>query len=220
MILRYIGLGLDTVEYDDICSDFLFRCRYLGNFLGRRVKPLNFKADGFGAIIVEGTARPPGPCRLCEVNALSAPVRFDLKRYEALGPNEHHEFFIGMLSEGLEKCAPDFKIPIAELREGIEEFRRGGYKNEWTHQSKLMRPLGIRASLLCKMDSERFVLTLVLERKGEQVFKESILESKPDETCFRHRFKEVISEGDDIVVQTKWGDDVFRLDVRPLLAGR
>jgi hypothetical protein len=209
---------LNTLEYpNDIGNHFGFRSRYLGNYLGRYIKPLKFKTERFNAIIIEGRATPPGPCCLCEVKALSVPLRFDRERYEALGPNEHHEFFIGMLNEGLEKCVPDFKIPIKELREGIEEFRRGGYKNEWTHQSKLLRPHGVRASLLCKLDSERFVLTLLLERKGKTIFKESILEEYPDETCFRHSFKEVISEGDDIVVKTKWGEDVFRLDVRPLL---
>ena len=223
MILRYVGLCLDTVEYEPICGDFGFRCRYLGNFLGRAIKPLRFHADRFGAIVVRGMLEPAERCSLREVNVLRAPVRFDRERYESLGPNEHHEFFIGMLSEGLEKCVPDFKIPIKELREGIEEFRRGGYKNEWTHQSKLLRPHGIRASLLCKMESERFVLTLVLERKDEVLFKESILETKPDELCFYYLFKDITIKDDTIIITNRFSalqEPLLRLDIRPLLANQ
>ena len=218
MILRYIDVCLKPVEYQDICSDFLFRSRYLGNFLGRRLKPLKFNAEGFNAILVEGRATLPGPCAIHEVNALIAPVRFDRKRYEALGPNEHHEFFISMLSEGLEKCVPDFKIPIAEIREGIEDFRRGGYKNEWTHQSKLLRPLGVRASLLCKMDSERFVLTLVLERNGKTIFNEPILEEAPDEICFGYQFKDITVKESTLIITSKISKPLLTLDLHPLLA--
>lgn len=125
-----------------------------------------------------------------------------------------------MLVDGLERCARSHKIPLVELLGAVDEFRRGGYRNEWTHQRKILRPVGLHASLQCRLDSERFVLTLRLENKGATVFEQDILETKPDELIFAHRFKEVVLEECDIVVKDKFGKPTFAVSVSSLLSSR
>jgi hypothetical protein len=118
---------------------------------------------------------------------------------------------MGMLLEGFEKCARHHRIPLAELREGLEDFRRGGYKNEWTHKTKLLRPAGLKAWLLCSMDTHRFVLTLVLERKGAKIFDQPIMATRPDEIIFAYQIKDIVLEGDSVVVQDKFGKPTYTL---------
>ena len=58
---------------------------------------------------------------------------------------------------------------------------------------------------------EKFVLTLELKSKGTVVFDAPILETKPDETIFAYRFKDVVLEGQTVVVKNKFGKPTFSL---------
>lgn len=94
----------------------------------------------------------------------SVAVPFDRTYYDFLAPDEQHEFFLGMLREGIDKCHRHHKIPCAEILAAMDEFRRSGDKNEWIDKTKLFRPDGARASLLCSPDTNRLLLTLHLEK--------------------------------------------------------
>lgn len=227
MLLHDISLYLMPDEYlgdhsVDV-SAFEFRGRYLCNYLRRKVQKLRFNAERFRAILVQGRRGGCEPVWISGNDNLVSPVRFDQARYDNLKPGEQHEFFISMLVEGLHKAARHHKIPLKEILGFIEDFRRGGYKNEWVHKTKLLRGTGLRAGLLCSMDSERFQLTLKLERKGEVVFQEVILEELPDETCFHYQFKDVTLKGGKVVVTrrsegtpTEPAPPLFVLDLKSL----
>lgn len=214
MLLKHIYLYLNLDEYpNDLATSFGFRTRYICNFLERRLRTLKFYTEEFSKICVQGRYSLEEACPVVPDNAAVPSVMFDQDRYQALGSNEQHEFFIGMLCEGLEKCARYHRIPLAEMMGAIEDFRRGGYKNDWVHQTKLFRAVGLCASLLCSLDTERFILTLRLERKGTIIFVEPILETKPDEIIFAYQFKEVVLDGDSVVVKNKFGESIFSLEL-------
>lgn len=217
MLLRYIALCLEYDDYErNYRSDFLFRSRYLGNFVTRRVAPLRFKTDGFGRIVISGCCEPIEACPIVGDNAANATVLFDQQRYESLAPAECHEFFIGMLLEGVEKCARFHQIPLSEMKSAIDDFRAGGYRNEWIFKKKLLRPVGLQASLNCSLDMEKFILTLKLERKGVALYDAPILQTKPDEIIFAHKFKDVVLEGQTVVVKSKSDKTTFSLDLSTL----
>ena len=217
MQLRHVYLYLHLDEYPAVvATPFGFKTRYLCNFVQRRLRELNFDAHGFSKICVQGRHEPEESCPILSENAAIPSVSFDQPRYESLDRGAHHEFFVAMLLEGLQKCSRHHQIPLSELKAAIEEFRQRGYRNEWTHQKKLLRSVGLQASLLCSLDMEKFVLTLRLERKGATVFEEPILETKPDEIIFAHQFKEVVLEGGAIVVKGKFGKPTFSLEVSSL----
>lgn len=216
-VLKTVRLYLHVDDYgQELRSEFLYRSCYISNFTSRCVRGLDFKTNGFKGVLVQGRKSPPGEPRVSVETNLIVPMRFDQERYESLGPGEHHEFFLGMLVEGFEKCARYHSIPFEELMAAIEEFRGGGFRNEWTHQKKQLRPFGLQASLLCRVDTERFTLNLMLEQKGAVVFDQQILETKPDEIIFAHRFKEVVVEGEAIVVRDKFGKPLFSLEASSL----
>ena len=218
MLLRDVSLYLNMDEYEQTySSDFQFRSRYLCNFVRRRISALKFQTEGFGSIAVQGCREPEDSCPIEGEKVAVATVAFDQLRYESLGPDECHEFFIGMLVEGLEKCARYHRIPLPEFKSAIDDFRAGGYRNVWTHQKKILRPVGLQASLICSLDMEKFVLTLKLEREGSVVYDSSILETKPDETIFAYQFKDVVLDGQTVVVKNKFGKPTFSLDLRSLI---
>ena len=201
--------------HPSLASDFLFRCCYLNNYLTRRLRGLKL-TRAFRGVLVEGGREEAEP-GLHVTQNLVCRVKFSPEAYLALRPFEEHEFYIGMLVDGLECCAEmipiPIPIPIVELKSWIEEFRAGGYRNEWTHKSKLLRPTGLRASLLCALDADAFRLRLKLERKDVAVFDREILKTRPDELIFAHRFKDVVVDGDAIVVKDLFDKVLFSLPI-------
>jgi hypothetical protein len=219
MLLKQLYLSLNVAEYPrDVQGPFGFRTRYLCNYVERRLRVLRAQNQEFSRLCVEGRHDGQAPCYLTSDPVAVVPIAFDRARYERLSSDELHEFFIGMLVGGLEKCAGQYAIPLREMQECIDEFRVGGFHNEWLHQKRSLRPLGLEARLTCRLEMERFVLTLTLERAGASVFEREILETLPDELIFEHRFKDVVLEGESILVTTKRSAQrtLFALDSKTL----
>lgn len=216
-LLRAVRLYLWPDEFtQEVRSDFLFRSCYLSNFVTRYVREMRLITDGFKGVLVQGrNAGAAKPYVSVEGN-LIVPVRFEQERYETLTRGERHEFFVDMLVRGVEEAAKHRRIPFVEMMVAIEEFRRGGYVNEWIHQKKTFRSLDLQAALVCRLDTDRFTLNLTLEREGATVFDRKILETKPDEVIFTHRFKDVALEGRNIVITDKHGKRIFVLDADSL----
>jgi hypothetical protein len=165
---------------------------------------------------VQGCQTPSVSCQIKGENVAVAPVLFDKYCYDSLSQNDIHEYLIEMLLIGVSTCARDHEIPIVAIQSAVDEFRQGNYQNQWSFKKKLLRPHGIRANLICTMDSKKFVLCLKLERKGAVIFEEPILETEPDETIFAYQFKDVVVEGDSIVVQDRFGKPTFSLALSTL----
>lgn len=218
MILKYLYLTLNRLEYpDELTLPFSFYTRYVCNFLERKIRPLKWRATGFDRICVEGCKAPKGPCEIVPDHTLRVPVSFAQHDDASVSPADVHELFLGMLTAGFEKCAASYGIPADALLAGIQEFRDGGYRNQWTHKTKLLRSVGLRATMLCALTPERFTLRLQLERQAEVVFDQIILETLPDELIYTHMFKDVIASDGKIVVQDRSGKDLAKVDPKDML---
>src|SRR3954466_2323170 len=121
-----------------------------------------------------------------------------------------------MLLQGLQRCSRCYCIPLSDMKAAIDEFRAGGYRNEWTFKTTTLRGVGLQASLNCSLDMEKFTLTLKLERNGVVVYDAPILETKPDEIIFAYRFKDVVLDGQAVVVKDKFDKPTFSLDLSAL----
>lgn len=217
MLLRSIYLYLYSDDYPQVLiSEFGFRTRYLCNFVQRRIRGLKFESDGFNMIGVQGRLRPLDACSVVSEKCLLSTVAFDQPQFQSLQAEERHEFFIAMLTSGVQKCASQHSIPLLEITSAINEFRAAGYRNEWTFEDKLLRPVGIRAALMCRLTTEKFVLSLRLSAKGMTLWEEQILETLPDEIIFAHKFKSVALKDDAIVVLDKFGNETYSVDLARL----
>lgn len=214
MILRSIRLGLNRDRYlDELQVPFSFATRYVAHYIQQRIRKEKFEAQGFNLISVEGHPSPSDECKIVPESALKVQLPFDPKEYAKLETESRHEFYLAMLDAGFRKCAQQFDIPMQALQKAMQEFREGGYKNEWAHKTKLFRETGLRAALLCSLNMDRFQLTLTLERKGELVFEKAILETKPDEIIFAHKFRDVIVEEGILKVLNMFEKPIFELDL-------
>jgi hypothetical protein len=192
MILRHVCLYLDPVSYQgELEVAFGFHTRCLCNFLERRLSVLKFKADGFSRICVKGVATPRSGCPVLGEQAAVVEARFDRDHFEKLTKEEYSEFFLSMLGDGLKECGRHHKIPSDFLVAAMNEFRTGGYKNEWVHEKKLLKPFGLRATLKCALTMDAFILLLVLEKGEDVIFSKPLVQTKPDEIIFHHQFKEL-----------------------------
>jgi len=220
MRLKHIYLYVNLEEYPkELATAFGFATRYFCNFIERQIGGLKFDAKGFSKICIQGCHDPEKSSKIVSERALLATVPFDQARYLASAPYERSEMYAAMLKAGFEQAARDFGVPYGALEKAIQEFRNQGFKNEWIHQRKLFRPLNVQAYLCCSLNSEKFFLTLTLEREGKTVYSKLILETLPDEMIFGYRFKEVVMMGDDIIVKDKFGDPAFTLNIADVLVG-
>lgn len=219
MLLKHVYLYLSDDDYPcELAMEFGFCTRYVCNFLERRLKLLKFQANGFNKICVQGTLEPKNSCPIVSERSALPTVFFDQHVFQNLGRDAYHEFFIDMLLDGLRKCSQFHEIPSSELMAAIEEFRSNGYENNWIHQTKLFRAIGLRASLLCSLSMEGFELTLQIDRKGEILEKRMILQTKPDEIIFQHQFKELVMDGDQLMVKNRFGEVISTLSLSSFLS--
>jgi hypothetical protein len=213
MILKHIYLYLNTTEYpDSIVTKFGFQTRYICNFIERHLKREKFNAEDYSKICVQGQKLPDGKCHIVSENALVSEVQFDRDRYENLQGEEYHEFFLGMLERGLNKCQSLFSIPRSALHSAIEEFRSCGYKNHWEHKKTRLNN-GLAAILSCDLTMNEFVLTLSIHKGNEILFEQPILKTKPDEIIFEHQFKDMKQSDDELVVVNKFGKKIYSLQL-------
>lgn len=219
MILRKIYLYLNPDEHwGDLISDvgfpldtaFGFKTRYICNYLERHLKKLRFRTTGFNKICIQGSKLETATWAVQGANAVVPRVSFDANLYESLDDHSRHELYISMILDGMSSLANHQVIPIAEILNGIAEFRAGGHKNEWIHQSKYYRTDRVRATLNCSLTPNNFTLTLEINKDGHTVLKEIILESLPDEIIFAHQLGSLERSEDTIIVRQKGGANLYR----------
>lgn len=216
MILKYIYLHLNLDEYPASTSiPFGFRTRYICNYIERNIQPLKSQVVGFNRICIQGTSKTADNRTINHGKSIVPKVLFDQSIYESLNNDELHEFYLSMITEGLLKASIDHNIPLNQILNIIEEFRRDGYKNKWMFQKKKFPNHKIESELHCSLDTNRFTLSLTLSHDGNVFFNENIMETKPDEIIFLTRFKNVALENDCISALDKFGTEIFTTSALP-----
>lgn len=217
-LLNDVSLYLNVDEFErSYGSDFQFRGRYLCNFVRRGLRRKRCMVTGFGSVAIQGTVANGGGCEVRGERVLVSRVPFDVVEYERVvewrrsngDGHEYHEFFVRMLADGVRQCPSEYGLPIAVIEAEVEEFRAGGYRNEWVHCRRVFKGEGVVATLMCAMDTESFVLRLVVERRAVVVCNAIVLKCKPDELIFEYQFKDVKLVGGNVVVLDKFDREVF-----------
>jgi len=205
MILKDIFLYPDLVEFSRRKEDLLMvrdQTRHIGNYLGRRLAELKFQADGFNRICVVGQTKPESTY-INSAATLSVHIPLDMDECTSVPRDELSNYYATLLKTGLEKCASEYRIPVDELLSWLQEMKQDGYRNEWTFKDKLFRSKDIRCRLTCAMDLDKFTLRLTIFNKDAPVLDKIILITPPDEIAFHSKFKDVVIEGEHIVVTTR-----------------
>ncbi|MDP6421409.1 MAG: hypothetical protein QF672_08790 [SAR202 cluster bacterium] len=178
--------------------------------------------DDFNSIVIWGDAAPDAISELVDVKSLRVPFVPDLDRYRTAEGEAKQEYFIAILKDGLHRAHEFHPLPLSRMLPLVDDFKAGRYRNNWTHQSKLLRGFGVRATLDCELTMEAFRLTLTVSQQDQLLWSEVILSTLPDETCFHYRFKDIVVSDSDLVVSTRrWPEpELFRAPLREILDER
>jgi hypothetical protein len=214
MILKDIFLYPDLIEFSRRKEDLLMvrdQTRHIGNYLGRRLADLKFQADGFNRICVVGQTKPRSTY-ISSTATLLVHIPFDMDECRSVPRDELSNYYATLLETGVEKCASEYRIPVDELLSWLQEMKQDGYRNEWTFKDKLFR-----CRLTCAMDLDKLTLRLTVFNKDTQVLDKIILTTPPDEIAFHYKFKDVVIEGEHIVVTTRLHGESEKVLFRTLI---
>ncbi|MDO3645107.1 hypothetical protein [Mucilaginibacter sp. L3T2-6] len=214
--IRDISLELDYEENlhtpKKYTSDFSIHCRFIGNYLRRQVKAIDFEPVGYNRLFISACQFTVAPNYVFE-NTLRVSVLFDQNKYDKLPKKDLPDFFIELYKAGIGKASQTHKVPVKYLLIKLEELKENGYENEWEFKSKTFKDIGIKAVLNCRMTMDFFSLTLMLTKKNEVVVNKEILITLPDEIIFAWQFKEIVLEGSVIKVLDSFKQPIYTLDL-------
>jgi hypothetical protein len=218
MKLIYIGMMLDPDDFSlstTFASDFGFKCRFIGNYLTRKLKEAKFNSADFNRVAIIAKEKPNDENEVFE-KFLRVSVPFDKTQYVGLASNALADYFAELYEEGIIKASPANPMPFEFLLARLREFKSNNYINEWGFKSKSFKEIGIKATLNCKMTMDFFSLVLVLTKRGEIIFSKEILNTLPDEIIYHYQFKEIVLEVNEIKVLDHFQKAIYTLDLMSL----
>jgi len=218
MILKSFYLNLERRHFPvDYGYGLLKGSRFICNFIERTaLKPLKFPADGFNRICIHLDPAPPTEFFVNTSGVAAVGLPFEQERYDRLAFEERPHFYIEMIQTGVRVMEKHCPVPRREIEEALEAFLEGGCLNEWVHVRRNLGSPGLTASLRCKLTQAKFTLNLLVEKAGSAVFDAVVLETDPDENAFAYRFKDVVLQGDKLVVTTKTTSHLIEIPLSSL----
>lgn len=204
----------------ELAFPFNVQTRCLCNFIQRYARSLKIETSGFNQIVIQDDLfdRAKTLSHLIPEKTLAVPFRVDVARYQRATPEDKQNYFIEILSLGLQHANEFQTLPLQDLLLKAEEFKINGFHNHWVHQSKNIRSHGLVAELQCELTMEEFKLTLEVRRKIGPPVRLPILSTKPDELCFHYKFKDITVREDHLVVTNHINDELVRFPLSPFLA--
>ena len=231
MKIRYISLHIKHPFYsgfsdEDFNDEFNWNARFICNYLSKAVRKLNLETDGtYKMISVNPHANQS--CSKTDVEyVLSNNIYVsskDMERYKQMeNLTERYEFYLSLLERGYMQAAT-FKegVPVESLLSLHQQFRDGGYKNEWLFKKKPIREFGIYIYLKCYFTSFDFRLELEVYslKTKELVTKGIVIRTPPSEFSYDYKFKQITLEDDKLVILDFLGHPRYEMDLHQLSNG-
>lgn len=221
MILRDIFVDLDRSQHpSEIAYAFKLRSRCLCHFVGRHVWEKRIRVPNFNRIVITLSRKAVPEFFVNSSHVACIRIPADDATSQQLAGNALQEFYIDCLSRGVDRFLGDFPEALVAIREGIELFRAGGYRNAWVQKARRLQTLGLSASLACSMTIERFSLRLAILRAKTPIYDQEIFTSDPDEIVFAHRFKDVVASDRKVVVVDRFSHAVLTLSLEDVEANK
>lgn len=205
MTLRYITLMLeDEVRGRMYSSDFTYHTRFISNYFSRAIRKYRFDTNGIYnmisvALLPENKLKPT---KITAINVLETYLPFDQKRYEQIKGTDDCSYYLELLEQGFKKASEFKPIPLDTLLSLIEEFKKGGCKNEWLHKKRRFKEEDLEVVLTCDFNTHYFQLVTVINQIStkKQLVRGIAIKTKPDEIHFEKMFKDILTYKNFIVI--------------------
>lgn len=232
MRIRYITLHIrwpheSGFPDEDFNDTFNWNARFISNYLSKAVRKLNLETDGTYKMISVNPDAKKNYSKIVSEFVLKNDILVsseELEQYSQMTRlMDRYEFYLSLLERGYLQAA-EFKegVPVEALLSLHQQFRDGGYKNEWLFKKKPLRDLGIYIYLNCYFTTFDFRLELEaydLKSKG-LVTKGVILQTPPNELCYDYKFKQITIEQDKLIILDFLSHPRFEVNLRDLSNGK
>lgn len=208
MTLRYIAIGLDYDYYisenNKLRYEFQTHTRFISNYFSKAIRKYKFDTENLFNMIsislLPETHLSDPSIRANDVLKVYLP--FDKKRYEKIKGTDNCEYYLEILENGFEKALEFQPIPIKELLNIVDEFKKGGCRNEWMHKKKRYKEIDIEVILTCEFTTNYFQLVATINQIStkKELTKGIVIKTIPDEIHFDKMFKDVIVHKNFIVI--------------------
>jgi hypothetical protein len=163
MNLFYLYLGLDYddyIKYNNVIRfEFQKKTTFINDYFTKKLRKLRFKTDGtFNMISIGLSEFKYNPNKHVAPNVLKIHLPFDRNRYEALKNDLDCSYFLEMMEQGFKKASKIKEIPLNDLLNIIEDFKKEGCKNQWLHKKKRFKEHDLEIILNCEYTSVYFHL--------------------------------------------------------------
>ena len=232
MRVRYITLHIrwpheSGFPDEDFNDKFNWNARFISNYLSKAVRKLNIETDGTYNMISVNPDAKKNHCKIVSEFVLKNDILVsneEIERYCQMNNlTDRYEFYLSLLERGYLQ-AQGFKesVPMEALLSLHQQFREGGYKNEWLFKKKLLRNFGIYIYLNCYFTTFDFSLELeVYDLKTKAlVTKGIILQTPPDEICYDYKFKQISIMHDKLIILDFLAHPRYEVDLRDLSDGK
>lgn len=232
MKIRYISLCIEHPLYSGFPDEafnlkFNKNARFICNYLSKTVRKLNMETDGtYKMISVHPHAIQNSSKMYYSDYVFSNAIYLSSKEMEQytqmVNLTERYEFYLSLLERGYIQAAT-FKeeVSVDALLSLHQQFRDGGYKNEWLFKKKQIRDFGIYIYLNCYFTSFDFRLELEAYslKTKELVTKGIVIRTPPNEVCYDYKFKQIALEDDKLVILDFLGHPRYEMDLHKLSDG-
>jgi hypothetical protein len=196
--------------------EFQLRTGFISNYLSRAIRPHRFVTDGtFNMISVALVTDNPAPARLVPLDCLQVQLTYDRSEYEAARSAKNFEYYLGLFEQGFRRAAEFKEIPLDTLLLLLEQFRAGGYKNEWRHKKKLFREQDVSVALDCYFTTDDFRLVATFEQIStkKELRRCVVMKTDPDEVCFQGHFKDILMDANQFIITDEGNLPRFLIDI-------
>lgn len=207
MNLRYILLSLDYDTYSVIDNDlrYEFQChtRFICNYLSKKIRTHNFDTNGIYNMISVSLLPEAGlKTTNTAIDILETYLQFEPMRYEQIKGTDDCSYYLEVLEQGFRKAAEFKPVPLDTLLHLIDEFKQGGCKNEWLHKKRRFKEADLQVVLTCEFTTNYFQLVATVNQLStkRQLVRGIAIKTRPDEIFYRGTFKDILIEGNKIVI--------------------
>ncbi|UKB82728.1 hypothetical protein LF887_17135 [Chryseobacterium sp. MEBOG06] len=208
MTLRYIAIGLDYDYYkqenNKLRYEFQTHTRFISNYFSRAIRKVKFDTGNeFNMISI--SLLPETILKQTDIKSndvLKAYLPFDQKRYEKIKGTEDCGYYLEILEKGVKKASEFKPIPLDELLNLIDEFKKGGCKNEWIHKKKRFKEIDIEVILTCEFTTNYFQLIATINQIStkKELTRGIVIKTIPDEIHFDKMFNDILIYKNFIVI--------------------
>ena len=227
MYLRYIAISGSSGKGEFAVFEDRFRSnsRFICNYLSKEVRKL--KLNTFPYKMLNYYPSPSeSSIRIWDSDVINCKLFLSPEEIDKLNKmkrlEDRYEYYFSFLERGYRFVSESIPLPVDSILGLHDQFRKGGYRNEWLFKKKMIREYGLYVFLKCYFTTFDFHLELEAYdlKQTRLIAKDIIFQSFPDEICFSKDFRSIQVEGSKLQILNFLGKAEMAVDLEALTQGR